>query len=330
MIDADMSIRAAILRRAAERAVLAPSVHNTQPWVFAIIGDTLEIRADVSRQLRVLDPRCRQLTISCGCALSHVRVAVAAAGREPLVVRLPDPERPEVLARVSVGRERWWPDADALDRAIDDRRTNRREFSNEPLPPTVVAELAAAARAEGTTLLAITDPSQRDTISALSRRADQIEHADPGYLTELAAWTTDDPRRPDGVQAASIPHVMHSSADPDTLPIRSFDIHGMGWLPGASGRPATQGLLLFCSRDDDQLGWLRTGEALEHVWLELTRLGYWASPLAQVVEIRSTNEQLREALRLTHAPQLLLRVGRAPAVAATPRRSISEVLMELR
>jgi nitroreductase len=320
--------RAAILRRAVERAVLAPSIHNTQPWVFSLNGDTLEIRADFSRQLRVLDPRRRQLTISCGCALAHIRVAIAAAGHEPIVARLPDPDRPNVLARVSVGRERWWPDAEALERAIDDRRTNRREFGSEPLPPGVVADLVAVARAEGTTLLPITDADQRDAIAALSRQADQIEHADPDYLAELAIWTTDDPRRPDGVQAASIPRVMQSSGEPDTLPIRNFDVHGMGWLPGARGRPAAQGLLLFCSQDDDRFGWLRTGEALEYVWLELTRFGYWASPLTQVVEIRATNERLREALRLAHAPQLLLRVGRAPAVAATPRRSISEVLLE--
>ena len=62
------------------RATLAPSVHNTQPWRFVLSPDALEIHADRSRQLRVLDPRGRQMTLSCGCALFNARASLAAAG----------------------------------------------------------------------------------------------------------------------------------------------------------------------------------------------------------------------------------------------------------
>ena len=53
------------VRRAAVRATLAPSVHNTQPWRFVLGSSRLEIHADWNRRLRVLDPRGRQLLISC-------------------------------------------------------------------------------------------------------------------------------------------------------------------------------------------------------------------------------------------------------------------------
>ena len=72
----------AALRRAAVRATLAPSVHNTQPWRFELRPNELRIVADSSRQLQVLDPTARQLIISCGCALFNARVAVAASGLE--------------------------------------------------------------------------------------------------------------------------------------------------------------------------------------------------------------------------------------------------------
>jgi hypothetical protein len=49
------------LRRAAIRATLAPSVHNTQPWRLVIKGGELNVFADRSRQLQVLDPTTRQL-----------------------------------------------------------------------------------------------------------------------------------------------------------------------------------------------------------------------------------------------------------------------------
>ena len=68
------------LRRAAVRATYAPSVHNTQPWRLQLTGDRLNVYADRSRQLPVLDPSSRQLLISCGCAVMNARVSLAGAG----------------------------------------------------------------------------------------------------------------------------------------------------------------------------------------------------------------------------------------------------------
>ena len=46
-------------------AVWAPSVHNTQPWWFSVGGQELSLHADAGRQLRVADPRGREMMISC-------------------------------------------------------------------------------------------------------------------------------------------------------------------------------------------------------------------------------------------------------------------------
>src|SRR5579862_5473192 len=96
-------LRHDILKRAAEAAVAAPSVHNTQPWWFVIRDGWLEIWEDVTRQLSVLDPRKRQMTISCGCALFNARVAIEASGHVAIVERFPDADRPHLLARVTCG-----------------------------------------------------------------------------------------------------------------------------------------------------------------------------------------------------------------------------------
>jgi hypothetical protein len=68
---------------------LLPRFTTPQPWRFVLSADALEIHADPSRQLRVLDPRGRQMTISCGCALFNARASIAAAGYDPPVERLP-------------------------------------------------------------------------------------------------------------------------------------------------------------------------------------------------------------------------------------------------
>ena len=50
-------------------AVLAPSGHNTQPWLFKVSDDYVEIYADKTRALPVVDPGNRELIMSCGAAL---------------------------------------------------------------------------------------------------------------------------------------------------------------------------------------------------------------------------------------------------------------------
>src|SRR5687767_13131686 len=88
------------LEAAAAQAVLAPSVHNTQPWRLVLHPTLLEIRADRSRQLTTVDPLGRELVQSVGAALFNARVALAAAGCAAEVDRLPRPEDPDLLAIV--------------------------------------------------------------------------------------------------------------------------------------------------------------------------------------------------------------------------------------
>src|SRR5262245_36766735 len=90
------------LREAAEQALAAPSIFNTQPWRWQISDDTLRLWADRQRQLLVADPEGRLLTISCGVALHHARVALAAAGHQAVVRRLPDPADDDLLAEIRV------------------------------------------------------------------------------------------------------------------------------------------------------------------------------------------------------------------------------------
>jgi hypothetical protein len=76
------------------------------------------------------------------------------------------------------------------------------------------------------------------------------------------------------------------------------------------------------------MDWLRAGEALERVFLEITRHGFTASPLTQVTEVPSTRAQLRRELGLVTYPHVLLRIGRAAITPASPRRRLVDVLVE--
>ena len=163
----------ALFRKAVERASLAPSVHNTQPWHFVVRPDVLELHADNDRQLRALDPTGRQLVISCGCALFNARVGLAA-DRVLQVDRLPDPTKPDLLALLTVLDEPApWTPLVRLDPVIERRHTNRRDFFDEDVPPDVIYELTTAAEQEEASLVQIVEPEHKLVVAQLSQEAEQ-------------------------------------------------------------------------------------------------------------------------------------------------------------
>jgi FtsP/CotA-like multicopper oxidase with cupredoxin domain len=70
-------------------AVLAPSRHNTQPWMFEIEGDEVRVYVDAARALPAADPDGRQLLMACGAALVNLRVAAHHFGHATSAEILP-------------------------------------------------------------------------------------------------------------------------------------------------------------------------------------------------------------------------------------------------
>ena len=92
------------------------------------------------------DPTGRNLVISCGAALHHLRVAATASGWLPEVDRLPDPADPALLARVTFTPARPPSTAAADLRAIQERCTDRRRFTSWPVPNERLSLLVAGRR----------------------------------------------------------------------------------------------------------------------------------------------------------------------------------------
>jgi nitroreductase len=137
-----------MVRRIVAAAAAAPSIHNTQPWRFRIVGDDLmEVHSDPDRVLWVADARGRALHLSCGAALFNLRLAIRASGAKPLVWPLPDPGRePTLIASVRLGEGRPPERAEReLYESIWQRHTSRVPFSGKPIPDPVALCLERAA-----------------------------------------------------------------------------------------------------------------------------------------------------------------------------------------
>ena len=63
-----------------EYAIKAPSGHNTQPWLFRINENSIEIHPNFDRALPVVDFDNRELFISLGCALENLCITALEKG----------------------------------------------------------------------------------------------------------------------------------------------------------------------------------------------------------------------------------------------------------
>lgn len=109
-------------------ACRAPSVHNSQPWRWIADGVTLQLWADPTRAMPATDHTGRELLLSCGAVLDHLRVAMAAAGWASATRRFPDPDNPDHLATLQFQPAEVTGAQQLRANAITRRRTDRLPF----------------------------------------------------------------------------------------------------------------------------------------------------------------------------------------------------------
>jgi nitroreductase len=308
-----------VLTQAALTAAKAPSVFNSQPWRWRISRDSAQLWADRRRQVLPIDPDGRQLMHSCGAALHHLRVALAAVGRPSTVTYLPDRAEPDLLATVTLGPPQApTPRELRLFAAIARRRTDRRPFAEQPVPDWVLDALRRVAESAGAALVFPTE-EELVTLTVAAGHAARTEAADPAYLAALAAWVDRPAGNGDGIPATNVPA---RAARP--VPVRDFTANAP--QPTAAADPPPVGdrharYAVLTTAGDQPADWLTAGEALSALLLTATAHGLATSPMSDLVEVE-TSRALLQGLFTGH-PAIVVRIG-VPAAGRpatpTPRR----------
>lgn len=310
-------------------AVLAPSGHNTQPWSFRMDGDALEVWADRTRGLPVVDPDDRELTISCGAALGMLEHAARGLGIGLDVVVLPDGPDADLVATVRIaGRRPPTVEDRARMAAIPERVTNRQPFEARPVPDELQAALRACAAREGCWLAVVTDDRSKSDLAELVAIGDRSQMDDRRFRRELASWVGPNrSRRPDGIRGYGFGFAdLMSRAGP--FVIRTFDL-GNGQAAKdrdlATGAPL---LAVLGTVDDGVADWVAAGRALVAVLLQAQVAAVSASHLNQPIEVEALRP--RVAAVVGHEgehPQILLRIGYGSTPRREPRRAAADVLV---
>lgn len=306
-------------------AARAPSLHNSQPWRFRLERNVLELHVDVRRAMRCSDPQARELVISCGAALSNLRLAIRGKALTPCVSIAPDKDDPLLLARITAEPG---PNPTTEERrllaAVVHRHTHRHGFTPVPIAETLASALAADVATEGARLVWVDDPDQITAVAELALLADRLQVGDAPWQAEIASWVDVTARgRLDGVPLWAVPPVPKELRATDRLPTRSF-------VPdrpaGANVRaPGGAGRIAVLVTDGDRLAdWVAAGQALQRMLVRAAAGWVFATYATAPLEVPSLREALRDALMLREYPQMILELGHADFAHATPRLPANE------
>jgi hypothetical protein len=319
-----------IARFVVEAAVHAPSIANSQPWWFGADNGEISVHADAERRLPIADPRGREMMISCGAAVFTARVALRYLGLVPLVRVLPDPDLPNLVARITRGDSTPPVEYERqLFAEIPRRRTHRGGFNAGPLPDGLVPALRDEAAREQATLRIMSNDIQTGALAATVEAADFALRLDKARSAEQAKWTSPPgSKRRDGIPATAYP-VVPERTEP-SFPSRDFAAGRCWGLPpaGQSDVPRSAGTaFVLTTATDGPQDWVRAGQALQRVLLLASSCGVSAALHSQPLEIPTLREFIRVQLSDSAYPQMVLRLGATGEAAVSVRRRVDEVLL---
>lgn len=304
-------------------AVLAPSNHNTQPWAFHPTAEGVEVRADYTRRLTVVDPDDRELFLSVGAAIANLRIAAAHFGFETSLLFTRNPESPGMVAFVAF-RETSQTDADLRKffPAIKERHTNRQPFEREPVDPDVLERICDfVERFPDTLRLVLSHDKER--VTDLVILADERQMSEGAYRQELAGWVhASGAMREDGMTFDGL-----GLATGAEWIVRHVDV---GPLQAKRDRRLidSASALIAVTAEDDSVSLIAAGEIMERLLLIITREGLHYSFFNGPLELQDLRSKIWSLIGTRRPPQILLRVGHAhDAPRPMPRRRIEDVVV---
>ena len=332
--------------------VLAANPHDSQPWLFRVREDSIEMFADTGRNLGAMDPFLREMHIGLGCALENMALAAPANGFQVAIEMVPGsldglgaragPAHAATVRLSRLARPAPVPPAYA---AIPRRHTNRYPYDRrQALPRGWREAMAGLVDGPDVRLVLFEAGADRAAYDTAVIDATQAIIADAPMIADSDRWLRSTPAEIERFRSG--PTLDAAGLSPLTLAMaKAFPVspqtQHQAWFTHTrdeqlSTAPLT-GLIVVRDRYDRPTA-LAAGRAWQRLHLAATLAGVALQPLNQPMEVVDRDRQLgrgaawdQRLARLSGAGDwratFSFRAGMpSHAAPASPRRALGDVV----
>ena len=246
-------------------ATLAASSHNTQPWIFKLESNRIQVRPDRFRRCPAVDPDDHHLYASFGCATENLLLAAQAAGLKGHCRFDPS------TTGLQVTLEEAQAVRSALLDAIPLRQCSRSEYDGAPLTKTQLEVLEGAAHGEGVSVLMMTGTEQKKLVTEYVAAGNEAQFADPAWAQELKSWIRfngkEAVRSGDGLYGPAmgnpgVPRWLGLLAMKGTFSAKNQNRKDRRHIQSSSA------IAVICSEADDIPRWIEAGRSYQRLALQ--------------------------------------------------------------
>jgi len=313
-----------------EKAIKAPSGHNTQPWKFKTDGNVISIFPDYERALQVVDADNHALFISLGCALENIIIAAEHFNYETVIkMDLKNGNREQITITLTPSS---FKSNDHLFGNIDIRQSTRNEYNSLLIPQADIEKLQVASLQEDVNCMIFTDNKKIVPIAELVKEAAAMQFKNKAFMNELTHWVrfnkkagkqTGDGLYGGAIGKPSVPKwlgkfFMNITASPEGEAKKQADLIFSSYA-----------LILFIAKRNDKQAWVNVGRSFERVALTATSVNINHAHENMPCEEITVRKKLIERLNLINdeQPLLLIRIGYSKKMPYSFRRPIEDVLI---
>ena len=311
-------------------AVLAPSVHNTQPWFFKILGNVCEVYFDPKLRLAQADATGRNLYISLGKCLENFLIAAKYFGiYDKHEFILTDNLAARIYFNETGGKVYKW---ERLVDTIPNRVNSRGAFLAKSIPEEILLEIkrlfAEKYAPLGLGLNIITDKEKIKAMALLTAQGMQMANRRTAFRKEMSEWLNNDlnPKK-DGMPGFSLRMPFLLSFVIPWL-IRFKDLGKFLGKLNYKSIMTAPAVFVFSAAENFPLTWLHMGLAIERLSLELQARGLKTSVYVASVEMGDLYKQVQQLLEISSRPQFVFCAGYMDFnQRLTPKHAVEEKLI---
>lgn len=309
-----------------EQAVKAPSGHNTQPWLFQINEDNIQVYPNFSKSLPIVDPDNRELFISLGCAVENLCIAASQKSYKTEV----DVSKEGVITVGLTKDESVEPDI--LYNQISVRQTNRSVYTGQIIPTDTISLLKSMFDISAMNIYFYENGTEEfNSIADYVIEGNTMQMQDKAFTNELKCWMRFNKKHQDKTNDGLSYAVFGAPNLPQFIvePIMSKALNDKRQNKGDSKKiTSSSHFVLFTITSNTPEEWIRLGISMERFLLKLTEQGIAHAYMNQPVEIGGLSIKMSETLSIPNEyPAILLRIGYGKRMPYSKRTDIANVIL---